>query len=482
MRANQPQRAGRKKRMSKSIFLPEEKAIKIHEATIQVLEKTGVYLDNQEAEELYLGAGATKDDEGRILFKRKMVEEALEKAHPAIQLYDRNGEKSIRLKIGTTYFGPGSDALYNIDKQTGELRRSTKSDVSENVKIVDALAGFDFVMSMALPEDDPNRLYAAVFAEMVRNTTKPVITTATSLEDIKHIHNIASIVAGDKEQLKEKPFFLAYLEPISPLKMDESGTDRLLYCAKNEIPIIFAAGANCGSGAPITPEGGVIQGSAESLAGLILALLKNENARFVYGANTSSLDMKTTLVCYGAPEWFKTVAMYADMGNYYNLPSWGTAGSSDSFYIDAQAAMEAYEGVLLALQSGSSLVHDVGYLAHGELYDARMLVLTDEMVRRAKHVLKEVDLSKNALAVEVINDVARRNDLYLAHTHTFENFKKALWLPPPYINREKISERGHGGELNEMLTDKVAEILSGHKPKELDDLKYNQIYQYVGSI
>ena len=202
---------------------------------------------------------------------------------------------------------------------------------------------------------------------------------------------------NELQQLKEKPFFLAYLEPISPLKMDESGTDRLLYCAKNEIPIIFAAGANCGSGAPITPEGGVIQGGAESLAGLVLALLKNENARFVYGSNTSSMDMKTTLVCYGAPEWFKTVAMYADMGNYYNLPSWGTAGSSDSFYIDAQAAMEAYEGVLLALQSGSSLVHDVGYLAHGELYDARMLVLTDEMIRRAKHVLKEVDLSKNAL-------------------------------------------------------------------------------------
>jgi trimethylamine--corrinoid protein Co-methyltransferase len=464
------------------MFLPEEKAKKIHEATIQVLEKTGVYLDHQEAEALYLGAGATKDDEGRILIKRNMVEEALEKAHPEIQLYDRNGDKSIQLKIGTTYFGPGSDALYNIDKQTGELRLSTKSDVSENVKIVDALSGFNFVMSMALPEDDPDRLYAAVFAEMIGNTTKPIVTTATSLADIKHIHAIASIVAGDKEQLKEKPFFLAYLEPISPLKMDESSTDRLLYCAQNEIPIIYAAGANCGSGAPITPEGGVIQGGAESLAGLVLALLKNENARFVYGANTSSMDMKTTLVCYGAPEWFKTVAMYADMGEYYNLPSWGTAGSSDSFYIDAQAAMEAYEGVLLALQSGSSLVHDVGYLAHGELYDARMLVLTDEMIRRAKHVLKEVDLSKNALAVEVINDVARGNDLYLAHTHTFENFKKALWLPPPYINRKAISERGHDGELNELLTYEVSEILSGHKPQELNDSKKNQIYQYVESI
>ena len=131
--------------------------------------------------------------------------------------------------------------------------------------------------------------------------------------------------------------------------MDYSGTQRLLYCAENEIPFMYAAGANCGTGAPITPEGGVVQGTAESLAGLILAMLKNEAARFVYGANTSSVDMKSMLVCYGAPEWYKTVAMYADMGKYYKLPSWGTAGCSDAFFVDAQAAMEAYEGIVFDL-------------------------------------------------------------------------------------------------------------------------------------
>ena len=56
--------------MPKPIFLPKDKAAKIHETTIQVLEKTGVYLDNQEAEALYLDAGAKKDHEGRILIQR----------------------------------------------------------------------------------------------------------------------------------------------------------------------------------------------------------------------------------------------------------------------------------------------------------------------------------------------------------------------------------------------------------------------------
>jgi len=46
-------------------FLPPENAEKIHEATIQLLENTGIKLDHEEAEALYLDAGATKDDEGR---------------------------------------------------------------------------------------------------------------------------------------------------------------------------------------------------------------------------------------------------------------------------------------------------------------------------------------------------------------------------------------------------------------------------------
>jgi trimethylamine--corrinoid protein Co-methyltransferase len=469
--------------MIEHLFLSPSNAAGIHQASLQVLENTGVKLDQEEAEALYLEAGAKKDGDGRILIPGSMVEEALEKAHSAINLFSRDGERSIQLINGNTYFGPGSDALYNIDKQSGKLRQSVLSDVTDNVRLADSLSGFDFIMSMALPQDvDHEKLYPVVFAEMVKNTEKPIVATLTSIEDMKRIHKIASIVSNGEKQLKEKPFFMAYLEPMSPLKMDRASTDRLLYCAEHDIPFIFAAGANSGAGAPITPEGGLVQGSAESLAGLVLALLKNENARFVFGANTSSLDMRSMIVCYGAPEWFKTVAMYADMGKYYKLPSWGTAGSSDSFFIDAQAAMEAHEGILLALQSGSTLVHDVGYLAHGELYDAGMLILTDIMINRVRHLLKSADLSGKGLAVDVIDGVARRDDLYLTHDHTAENFKDALWIPPKTIERGKIEKREQAQEMTLLLREEANRILSSHTPKELSADKLAQIDQFIGSL
>ncbi len=475
--------------MPRSIYLSPFKADKLHEASLRVLEQTGVKIKHEESVDLYLSAGAKKDPEGRILLPRKIVKAALAKVHDhrkkekhGLELYERDGEDLIKVRRGNTFFGPGSDAMYNIDLKTGERRKSVLSDIKNNVTVADSLPGFAFMMSMALPSDvDADKLYPTVFAEMVKNTNKPIITTLTTMDDLRHIHKIASIVRGGEESLKEKPFCLAYLEPISPLIMDDAGCDRLLFCAEREIPILYAAGANCGSGAPITPEGGVVQGAAESLAGLVLATLKNEKARFVYGANTSAMDMKSTIVCYGDPVWFKTTAMYADLGRFLKLPTWGTAGSSDSFSIDAQAAMEAYEGISLGLMAGTTLAHDVGYLAHGELYDARMLVLTDMIIGRVKQILKPVDLSDEALAVDVIDEVARSGDLYMAHDHTFEKFRQVLWLPPKYINRKHLTMEKET-DMTELLSEEVNNILATHKPKELSQTKIKEIDEYLAKI
>ncbi len=470
--------------MKKNFFLKMGSAKKIHEASLQVLEHTGFKLDNEEAVDLLLGAGAKRDASGRVLMPRKMVEEALEKSRgfPGIKLYNREGQNPLEFAVGDTFFGTGSDAMYNIDLETLQRRKSVLSDVTNNVRIADSLPGFRFIMSMALPHDvEQHKLYPTVFAEMARNTRKPLVTTLTTVQDIKHIHRIGSLIAGGEQQLREKPFFVAYLEPISPLIMDRSSTDRVIYCARNGIPIMYAAGANCGSGAPVTPEGGVVQGSAESLGGLVLATLVNENIQFVYGANTSAMDMSSTIVCYGDPTWFRTTAMYADLGRFYGLPSWGTAGSSDSFSIDAQAAMEAYEGISLAYMAGTTLAHDVGYLAHGELYDARMLILTDMMIGRVYHIMKKPDLSKQALAVDVIDEVSRSGDLYLAHFHTASRFRGSLWLPPKYINRKHFNlDRYH--DINELLTDEVNRIRKNHVPQELSADKAAEVDKYLASI
>lgn len=449
--------------MARTVFLTHQKAKQMHEASLQVLERTGIRVWKEEAKDLLLKAGAKKDSDERILIPRKMVEEALEKTQSSFNLFYQNAKKSLTVKDGITYFGTGSDALYGRDINTEQLKGSTMDDLRNNVKVADALDGFDFIMSMALPETIAleKSLYPTVFGTMALYTDKPLVITSATIEDVKTIHRIATGIKGNASNLREKPFFLFYLEPISPLKFNNAVVDRLFYCADNELPVIFAAGANCGSGAPITVEGGVAQGAAESLAGLIILKLRNEKTKFVYGANTSSLDMRNSLVCYGAPEWFKTVSMYAGLGKYLKLPSWGTAGCSDAYTMNVQAAMEAYEGILMAVQSGVSMAHDVGYLAHGTVYDSRMLVLTNEMIKRARHLMTPISLSEDKLALNVIDDICKNNSydgLYLTHPHTSEFFREALYIPPEYLNRRSIEDQLKES-LNEMLAEEVKKIL-----------------------
>jgi len=468
--------------MNYSPNLTQQEAEKIHAASLNILKHTGIKIDHAEATERLLDAGATRDDEGRILIPPRLVEEGLEKARATsgeIQIYTRDGDPAMLLGNGETYFGPGSDALEIRDIHTGEIRPATTEDVGTNVTVADAV-GFDFVMTMALPAELPD-VYPTLYAEMIKHTTKPVVVTAASFEAMVQTYQIAEIVAGGETQLRQKPTLVAYVEPLSPLHMDKDVTNKLLYLAEKGYPSLCAAGANCGATAPITIEGAVNQANAEFLAGMVIATLKSERARLVSGANSSSMDMRTSKVCYGAPEWARTVAMYAGLGQYYGLPSWGFAGGSDAVEPDFQAGMEAYESILLALQSGSTLVHDMAYLKQGYLYDPRMLVLTQMMVDRARKLLRPLKLTEQNLAAQAIDDVSREKDWldnYPAHPHTFDHFKEALWIPPKYLERGA----NHAKSLPERLTEIVKEIIATHKPEPLSETKQAKIAAYLGSL
>jgi trimethylamine---corrinoid protein Co-methyltransferase len=53
----------------------------------------------------------------------------------------------------------------------------------------------------------------------------------------------------------------------------------------------------------------------------------------------------------------------AQMAQYYRIPSFGTAGATDSHELDEQAGFECGVSILLNGLSGSNLVHDVGWLS-----------------------------------------------------------------------------------------------------------------------
>jgi trimethylamine--corrinoid protein Co-methyltransferase len=110
-----------------------------------------------------------------------------------------------------------------------------------------------------------------------------------------------------------------------------------------------------------------------------------------------------------------------------------------------------------------------------------MLVFCDMMIGRAKHILRPVDMSDDALAVDVIDEVVRNGEFYTVHPHTAEHFRKSLWMPPRYINRKRLAD-ARLDDLPRLLGQEVRRIAFAHTPKPLPADRAAEVARYLAGL
>jgi trimethylamine--corrinoid protein Co-methyltransferase len=458
--------------------LNHEQILAIHNAALEILEKTGVKMEHPGALETLVGAGCKVSDQGWVRIPAKLVEDALSSAPKQIDLYDQKGNKTMPIANGNYFYGTGSDATFTVDVDTGERRRSTLKDVTNFARLVDGLENIDFAMSMSNPVDAPiEDIYIHVFSEMVKNTNKPIVFIADSGRDIAKIYQIACQVVGGEEALQKKPFILNYSEAISPLRFPKNVMERLIFCAEKSMPICLPSGSNAGGGAPITLAGAMALGIAENLVGLVVHQLVGKGSPFLFGPNVSTLDMKSTIVSYGCPEWSLTQAALADMRDeLYGLPIWAYAGASDAKVMDAQAGAEAMFSIVTAMLSRSNLIHDVGFLEYGSTSSLEMVTMANELIAMSRFFTDGITVNEETLALETIERVATGapGSIFLMDDHTFEHFMQAQFLPK-LLDRSRYDswEESGASDLYKRCNNEAKRILSEHQvePKSTEVLK-----------
>jgi trimethylamine:corrinoid methyltransferase-like protein len=129
----------------------------IHLASLEILRRTGVRVNEAESLKLLREAGCVVTDGSLVRFPPAVIENAIAQAPSCVTLCDRTGEPRVFLEGHRCYFGTGSDLPNTLDLQTGERRLSLLSDVKDSARLADALPNLDFVMSMALPADVPGQ-------------------------------------------------------------------------------------------------------------------------------------------------------------------------------------------------------------------------------------------------------------------------------------------------------------------------------------
>ena len=122
------------------------------------------------------------------------------------------------------------------------------------------------------------------------------------------------------------------------------------------------------------------------------------------------------------------LAGFADLANHYRLPTWGTAGCSDSKLPDEQAAIETTFSSLINALAGLNLIHDPGFLEGAMIGSLEMLVMTNEIAGMAKRFLRGIPVNEETLAEEVIHQVGP-GGYYLTEDHTVKHFRQEHWRP-----------------------------------------------------
>jgi trimethylamine--corrinoid protein Co-methyltransferase len=447
----------------------------IHFATLEVLDRVGVNVFDEEALKLLKDAGARVN--GHLVhIPAWMVQDALASAPCRVPICNRNGERAMFLEKGRSYYGTGSDTPYTVDIYTGERRIATKQDVVNSAIISDCLSNVDFIMSLALASDVPTiDSYIHQFEAMVLNSTKPIVYTAENRRDLEIIVKMAETIAGGAEELAANPFIILYDEPSSPLQHSEDAVQKFLYLAEKRLPVIYIPAVMMGATGPVTAAGAIVVANSETLSGLVIHQLKAKGAPFIYGGGVPPLDMRTSICSYAAPEEHLNCATMVRMAQYYNLPVFTTAGCSDSQLFDQQAGMEAGFNLLASTLAGGNLIHDLGYIGAGMTSSMEMLVLCNETVGMAKHFLRGIEITPETLALDVIAAVGPGGN-YFTEKHTFANFKNHLWFPE-LLNRHAYDNWNQAGALTfeQKANQKVQHILQNHVPKPLPEAVVNAV-------
>ena len=259
--------------------LSGEQVKTIHEASLTILERTGMTFESglDDTLEMLQKAGAKVDSAtARIRFPRDLVMNEVVKAPERVILYSQDGKNDLDLAEHRVHMGTGGAAIRILDLETSKARPTTLNDLYQLGRLVDKLDNVHFFLRPCIPTDIPQAEYDVnVFYTCLKATAKHVQAGVNDVEGFYKVLDLASVIAGGREKVRERPFISIITSyAISPLKLCTQSTTIMREAARNHIPVVLSCAPMAGSTSPLTMAGTLAQLHAEQLAGITICQLE----------------------------------------------------------------------------------------------------------------------------------------------------------------------------------------------------------------
>jgi trimethylamine--corrinoid protein Co-methyltransferase len=472
--------------------LSDQDIATIHDTALTILEEVGFTyesgLDN--VLDLLESAGAAVDKKAsRVRFPRALIEERIRSAPGRVVLYSRDGKTDLDLGEDRVHLGTGGAAVRIVDLETGQYRSTTLNDLYRLGRLVQKLENIHFFLRPCIPTDIPETAYDVnVFYTCFKATTKHVMAGVNDVEGFGKALELASIVAGGRESLAQKPFISVITSfAISPLKLCTQSTTIMREAVLNNIPVALSCAPMAGSTSPVTMAATLAQVHAEQLAGIALCQIINPGVPVIYGGIPGTANMRNMAYQGGAVECGMMNAAIHQMAHHINVPNYNSSGLTDSKLPDGQAAWEKAITTLLAAMGGSNYIHHAaGMLDSMAALAYEQFVIDDEIIGRSCKVLKGIDVDAEHLALDVIRDVGPGGN-FMIHPHTLKHMRSEYFPGNGVTDRDGLSRWEQQGRMDarERARKIVASLLEAPETpcisEEIDLAIRNQFPEIIGT-
>jgi trimethylamine--corrinoid protein Co-methyltransferase len=354
----------------------------------------------------------------------------------------------------SSYFSTDGCGTETIDLKTGEPRSSRKDDVAMMARVADYLSSISFYWPIVSAQDYGSAAPLHELDASFNNTVKHIQSATIIGEKMANFSlRMAEVIAGGRDELRDRPPLSSLVCTIAPLGQDKEGIEGAMVFAKAGAPVGFMAMPNISSTSPASA--------------MVLMQLVAPGAPVYHSLLASVMDPRSGNYIASLSEKYLCNAAAVQLAH-----DWGVPALAGAFSVDCpepaswQLGRDSVYTSLLTPLVGAEMVEGLGLLRAATLLLPEQIIYDDEIYHTHRVMLEGIDTSADQLALDVIKTVGPGGH-YLSQKHTRRTIRD-IWIPElthpaPTMNPQPLPD------IQERARSKFKKILSEHQPEPLPE-------------
>lgn len=452
-------------------LLSDKQLDSIHEASLRILEKSGVRFDSENARNHLLAAGCTAHPgrKGIISFPRSVVNDAVKRIPGNPTYYARDPAWDVRYDGRTMYPYSGGGDPKMIDLETSSVRPAMLEDVEAAARLGDALGNCSYAASLVVPNEVPSEMLAIRIAEAtVKNSVKSITGYSPNPEAVDYLVKMFECVAGGEEEFRRRPLISLSGSPSSPLTYSKQVSEVLIRSIELGVPYTVVPCPIAGGSGPQTLAGSLALQNAEILAGIVLMQTVDRSLATVYAGRVCFMDPRSGRDLWAIPEQgMASIAMIQLAGRYgmaadacgmtSEMPTWGM-----------QMGLERMETILMPALGGAESVSGIGGGWEGASC-LEMMVVDNEILNDVFRLMSGIEVDEDHLALDIIEKVGPMGN-FLSQPHTMNHLRRGETRMSDLWDKRTGEKAMRDGprDVREEAKARARKLLKEHSPESLD--------------